>query len=365
MKDIFLSFQTDDDHLARQTSEFLEQQGWSCWRCTSNADNTPGNPWVPALVEALLAAPVMTVLYTRNAVRSSHVFREISMAVGADKAVVVVCLDDTPFPPEWIYLVRTEQMLNAQRQQPAEWLPALAQSLRKLLPSHFVSPVDSIPDRRIKVRFCRELHRELFGESLARLIGATVRFPGIVRAHLVSPQHTIQRMRAVDHALAILTEVKTAPSPVACVPFRGSEDTFFVVWLVAADAEEERATRIARNLPRMILDALSVRSGHSEAAPAPEFQIYSLPPMTWHPRDGDEILAAFFADPGVEIAALDTSPEESQPTRGILDEKTRRLLSKVQLASVGTNASHLSLRLPIAMTVAAAENRLHAILTER
>lgn len=370
MKDVFLSFQTGDDDIARQAAEFLERRGWSCWRCTSPADNVPGADWTRTVAEALMAAEAVLLLYSGRAAESRHVFREISMAVGAEKTVLVVCLDNTPFSPAWIYLVRTMQMLNAQRQAPVDWLPAVADALRVLLPSQCVLPIDSIADRRFKVRFCRELHRELFGDQRVRMLGAAVQLPGVVRLHIAHPRRTAQQVSAVAQALTALTEMRPTAPAWSCVPFRASEDVFFLVCFAGTKVGEKRALQLFRRLQRMLDQAIGGSrdvAGNSGILLA---KVRTLSAMYWDPGDGEENLAGFFADLGGELSGPGQPPRKgpAPPCRQgrLLDEPGERLLARVAAASARmAGASPVAqLGLQKAMTIMAADERLRQIFSE-
>ena len=364
MRDVFVSFQTANDTIARQATAYLESLGWSCWRCTRPADNVPGTNWTRRLAEELISAEVVLLLYSREAAKSPYVFREISMAVSLEKPVLVVQLDDTPFSPELRYLVRTMQTLDARGRTVGEWTPAVADALRVLLHSRCVLPIDSLADRRLKVRFCCELQRELFGDAPVRLLGVAVKLPGIVQRQLDQPQRIASQIQVLHHALASLAYVRQGAPSGCCVPFRAGEDIFFVICLFANVPEKtffSGVERLARALTYVLREICEAQGGL-------RVEVRMGTSREWQRGDGDKIIEAYFA----EVGGIKTKPRplrrKSAGTKSGLEwprltAAGERLLARVARASSREhrNGQTVALSLPRAMTCVAAHERLGKI----
>jgi len=106
---VFLSHSHADSRLAAKVTAALRTQGLDVW--DPNAHLLPGDNWAAEVARALEQSQAMVVLLTPNAVRSTHVKREIEFALGAksysNRLIPVMVGDKTRIPEREIpWIVR-------------------------------------------------------------------------------------------------------------------------------------------------------------------------------------------------------------------------------------------------------------------
>ena len=80
---VFLSHAHSDRVLARKVADVLQESGLEVWN--EEREVLPGDNWAEKVNKALRESEAMVVLLTPDAVRSSHVRREIEFALGERK----------------------------------------------------------------------------------------------------------------------------------------------------------------------------------------------------------------------------------------------------------------------------------------
>ncbi len=75
---VYLSYSSEDNALAKKVAEFLQLAGVTIW---NHDDIMPGENWAKKIGEALEESEAMVVLITPNSLRSSWVQREIEYAL--------------------------------------------------------------------------------------------------------------------------------------------------------------------------------------------------------------------------------------------------------------------------------------------
>jgi hypothetical protein len=76
---VYISHATADEALARQLSNALQHAGLDVWDGT---EILPGENWADKIAQALRESQAMVVLLTPDSIRSGHVKRDISYALG-------------------------------------------------------------------------------------------------------------------------------------------------------------------------------------------------------------------------------------------------------------------------------------------
>ncbi len=94
MRDIFISYASQDKKKAGLLAEVLEQQGWSVWW---DRKIPPGKSFDEVIAEALDAAKCVVVLWSKYSVKSNWVKEEAAMA-SKRKILIPALIDDVGIP---------------------------------------------------------------------------------------------------------------------------------------------------------------------------------------------------------------------------------------------------------------------------
>lgn len=93
MANIFISHSTIDKGLADYLCNAFEERGLSCW--IAPRDIVPGAEWAVSITNAIAAADVLFVLYSKNSIKSTQVTKEIGIADRKGKYILPYKIDDT------------------------------------------------------------------------------------------------------------------------------------------------------------------------------------------------------------------------------------------------------------------------------
>lgn len=83
---VFVSYSSRDEDLARKLCVELEYRGFECW--ISSRDVQAGDNFAEAIVRAIRSAKVMIVIFTSNANASDEIKKEVVLA-NQNKLVVI------------------------------------------------------------------------------------------------------------------------------------------------------------------------------------------------------------------------------------------------------------------------------------
>lgn len=86
-KDIFISYSTKDESLAKSIVLYLEEKGIGCF--ISSRDIPLGVEWAPYIIKALEKAKLMIVLFTENYNKSIQVDRELTVCCDLEKKTII------------------------------------------------------------------------------------------------------------------------------------------------------------------------------------------------------------------------------------------------------------------------------------
>ena len=121
--DIFISFSSKDEAVARRVVAFLEEREFVCW--ISSRDVEPGQNYQESIVTAIETAKILIFLFSENSSQSGEIKKELSLG-GAAK-VEVIPLRLSPVMPTGAlrYELATRQWIDA--------FPNLENAFAKLL----------------------------------------------------------------------------------------------------------------------------------------------------------------------------------------------------------------------------------------
>jgi hypothetical protein len=109
--DVFISYGSSDMALAREIRGHLESGGYVCWMAP---DDVAGpKSWAEQIVDAIAACKVMLVLVSSVSNASSHVSKEVDLAIEHGKAVLPVRIEDVVPSGALRYLLALAQWIDA------------------------------------------------------------------------------------------------------------------------------------------------------------------------------------------------------------------------------------------------------------
>lgn len=109
--DVFISYGSSEVAFAREIRTHLDSGGYVCWMAP---DDVAGpKSWAEQIVEAIAACKVMVVLVSSVSNASSHVSKEVDLAIEHGKAVLPVRLEDVVPSGALKYLLALAQWIDA------------------------------------------------------------------------------------------------------------------------------------------------------------------------------------------------------------------------------------------------------------
>lgn len=96
---IFLSHATDDQALAEHIARLLEESGVYTW--ASFRDIPPGARGDETIEAALRSTDALVVIVTKSSIQSRQVRAEVDEAIGTNKTVVPILIEDVVLPLRW------------------------------------------------------------------------------------------------------------------------------------------------------------------------------------------------------------------------------------------------------------------------
>jgi hypothetical protein len=109
--DVFISYGSDDVALARELRRHLEAGDYSCWMAPDDVSGPKS--WAEQIVDAIGSSKVMLVLISATSNQSSHVSKEVDLALGAGIAVLPVRVEDVAPSGALQYLLALAQWIDA------------------------------------------------------------------------------------------------------------------------------------------------------------------------------------------------------------------------------------------------------------
>ncbi len=128
---VYISYTIDDKATADAVCNLVERRKIRCW--IAPRDILPGENWAEAIPKAISACDALVVILSGEANKSSHVLREVELAVSAGKYVIPIRIEDVE-PSQGIqYLIQTAHWLDALTPPLERHIERLADSLEALL----------------------------------------------------------------------------------------------------------------------------------------------------------------------------------------------------------------------------------------
>lgn len=109
--DVFVSYSSHDKPVGDAVCAALESKAVRCW--IAPRDIVPGQDWGNSIVEAISAARVMVLVFSRSANSSPHIKREVERAVHRGLVIIPFRIDDVLPEASLEYFLGTPHWLDA------------------------------------------------------------------------------------------------------------------------------------------------------------------------------------------------------------------------------------------------------------
>lgn len=131
--DVFISYSHEDKPVADGACAVLERYGVRCW--IAPRDVTPGISYGESIMDAIVGARLMVLVFSENANKSPQVEREIERAVSKGKWLIPIRIEDVMPKKSFEYFISTTHWLDALTPPMEQHLEQLAEAVRDLLAS--------------------------------------------------------------------------------------------------------------------------------------------------------------------------------------------------------------------------------------
>jgi hypothetical protein len=128
---VFVSHATEDQALATEVCQKLEESGIACW--IAPRDIVAGAPWSEAIVNAIERGRVMVVVLSSAAMASEDVLREITLAADHRLAILPCRVEDVPPRGAFAYYLNPQHWLDAFSGPLSTHLGELVRAVRRSL----------------------------------------------------------------------------------------------------------------------------------------------------------------------------------------------------------------------------------------
>jgi adenylate cyclase len=131
VRDVFVSYASQDAAVANAIVEALEQAGLRCW--IAPRDVVPGSLYADGIVRAINSTKVFVVVLSEHAVASSHVGKEIERASSKRHPIIALRADAALLTPAFEYFLSESQWIDVGRDGAAAAAARLAEAVRRHL----------------------------------------------------------------------------------------------------------------------------------------------------------------------------------------------------------------------------------------
>ena len=108
--DVFISFSTKDENIAREISDVLSQNGISSWMCKSKIIG--GDRWAAEITDALNDCKLFLLVLSKNSIESDQVPKEVNIALDRKVKIIPFKIDNAPLKGELYYHLSNIQYIT-------------------------------------------------------------------------------------------------------------------------------------------------------------------------------------------------------------------------------------------------------------
>ena len=128
--DVFLSHSSKNAELASAMKQYLSSQGINCWKAPD--DISPAEDWPSAIMRALGECQIVVLIWTKDAMESRQVCREVTIADNKTKAIIPFRAEEImPVGPLEFFLVNKQWLDAFHEYEPG--FQALSQTILNIL----------------------------------------------------------------------------------------------------------------------------------------------------------------------------------------------------------------------------------------
>ena len=109
--DVFISYSTEDKHIADAVCHVLEEQSITCW--IAPRDVLPGITYAKQIIHAIKECKVLILIFSKKSNVSEHVGNEIDRAFNANKPIIPFVIEETSINEELDYYLSRKHWLVA------------------------------------------------------------------------------------------------------------------------------------------------------------------------------------------------------------------------------------------------------------
>jgi serine/threonine-protein kinase len=111
VRDLFVSYSSEDADVARDLRRVLEDGGFSCWMAPDDITGT--GTWAEQILDAIESSRALIVLVSGNANASPHVSREVNLALGRKRPILPIRIENVAPDGALEYLLSLVQRVDA------------------------------------------------------------------------------------------------------------------------------------------------------------------------------------------------------------------------------------------------------------
>lgn len=109
--DVFISYSTFDEAIARDVCRVLEENGICCWIALRDAK--PGNPYACEIMSGIEESKMLLLIFSSNSNVSEPVASEIEETFNKKKPIIVFLIENKPMAPELKFFLKRKHWLVA------------------------------------------------------------------------------------------------------------------------------------------------------------------------------------------------------------------------------------------------------------
>ena len=128
--DIFISYKSEEEAVARRVRQVLEENGFSCWMAPDSIPS--GSNYMKQIPQAIDSCKAMIVLVSEKSQHSVWVKNEFSQAVTKEKPVIPLVIQNCELEDEFRFSMSTMQQVHAWQNE-EEALKKVVRDLRSML----------------------------------------------------------------------------------------------------------------------------------------------------------------------------------------------------------------------------------------
>lgn len=151
--DVFISYSTFDEAIARDVCRVLEENGICCWIALRDA--RPGYPYACEIMSGIEESKMLLLIFSSNSNLSEPVASEIEEAFNKKKPIIVFLIENKPMAPELKFFLKRKHWLVA--------YPDYKQKLGNLV--HATHDILGISNPKVVVESEENVVKEPVGEN--------------------------------------------------------------------------------------------------------------------------------------------------------------------------------------------------------